>query len=219
MQVPKRTTLSRFLFAFLTVPVVSCTQTAAVQSASAPPPAVQSRPSYCKISTLDGSQLMQSIEKLIVHGDLTDVTFIETILRTKFSLGYGTKLDGSVDKQTLIYRTDYIQGSPIQATLYLNYNKEKQLKYDEIALLTFDNRYFPSPYVSYIQDCLQISTTDFYSIFGNSFSLGIGTDGSSEAGGTQQQGDPGKNGTILYLNIGYDINTKIIDHVSIVVRP
>ncbi len=200
------------------MPIASCVHTTAVQSAAEPLTSVQSSPSYCKVSALDGAEFMKSIQKIVRHGDLNDVTFIEKALRTKFIFGYGLKPDGSVDRQSLIYKTKDVLDSPIQANLYVNYNKIEKSKYDLIARLSLDNRYFPSPYVSYIQDCLSIPTSDVYSSYGQ-IGFGIASDGSSEAGGTQQLGDPGKNGTMIYLNIGYDINTKIIDHVSIIERP
>jgi hypothetical protein len=174
-------------------------------------------PFYCKAPALDNAEFMNLIKTIVIHGDLTDFAFVERALNAKFRLGYGWKPNGNPDPQTLIYQTNKVLGAPIHVTLTVRTSKAEQSKYDFISSLIFDNQLFPK--ANFLTDCLRISTSEIYSSYGHGFLVGLATEGGFEAGGSQEQGSPGRNGSKLYFEFDYRTKDNLVDRMAIVQQP
>jgi hypothetical protein len=220
----KRIAFISILIAAVNEPVLFAAHAATAQSIPVSQPAVQKMPAYCQRSTLTSAQFMQSIRAIISHGDLTDIPFIEKTLGTKFTVSQGWKPDGSSDPQKFIYQSSEALGSPIQVVVVVNPPTAIRTGRDEISRMRIESPSFPEsdPVPNFVENCLHISSTDFFSDFGTAFQP-LGINGASPiapgvkiqgsvaqqdrqssfiTGYSQTQGSLGRNTSRLFLTFG-----------------
>lgn len=212
--------MSRILGVSLAALAIFADHVAAAQSVDSTA-TVQHLPTYCNVSTLDGDEFMRMISTIIVHGDLTDVEFMEKTLGTKLTVSYGWKRDGTPDHQKPVYHTDHVLGSPIQATLFVNTVKANPPKSGWISSLDFGIPSFPLTNSNFMIDCLHISTSEFFAVYKGPYDftvpvpspaapplLGspkVAPTGSVNATAAQLRGAPGKNGSELDVRFSYAV--------------
>lgn len=199
----KSAVLSRCLAAILVTPAASCAHTPVAPSQ---PPAGESAPAAC-LDHMSGAKFMRMIQKIISHGDLTDVAYTEKLLHAKFTLSYSDGPDGKPDPQRLFYFIGPEQRAPLGASLYVNLSKQDQLKDAEFAFMRIGG--------AYISDCVHVPAASFASYFGGDFFSAIATDGGGITGAFQGHSTPGKNGTKLFLRIDYEHNGSNVSEVMI----
>ena len=222
-----RTFLSRPFFVASAAAVMFAIHAAAAQPISAHPLIAPGEPqpwvpqtvpkhstTYCSRSTITSIELMKLIQKIISHGNLTDVAFIEKSLNTRFKSSYGSKEDGSPDTQTIYYNSDDVLGNPVHVEVDV-WSKEMQKKREEIADITFQG----VSDKNFIADCLHLDTSEFFAFFGGNFTL-VGPNGLlpiKEA--YQNYGTLGKNGTKLYLSTSFGADDRLVGGIEVVQRP
>jgi hypothetical protein len=206
-----------FLVGALGVSVVPTAHAEPAPAGAVLQPAPLRSTAYCKQSTLTGVYFLRLIKTIVAHGNLTDVPFIENTLNAKFALSYyATTPDGKPDTEALFYHANGIFGSPITDALWIDGSKELQLRSGRIALMSIDAQSLPDLNSNFMRDCLHIPISSFYSFFGGHFFGGI-INGRGAA--TRQITIVGKNQSIMSLNIGYDPEDSLVDHVGIDQRP
>ncbi|MDE1883517.1 MAG: hypothetical protein KGH70_05990 [Rhodospirillales bacterium] len=176
------------------------------QSAFLPAMPAQPLPAYCTESKLSGSEFMQAVNDIVTHGDLTDIPFLQKILRTTFQSSFGLKMDGTQDRQTVIYQATTLLGAPMQMRL-VNWAKDRQAMMRQIASIGFYSKTAPSSDADFIRNCLNIHVSDFFVTYGNQFTF-LGPVGmiseprpgvNVEKGAILNQNLPGKNGSTMSL--------------------
>lgn len=195
---------------------------AAAQSAPLSPTLIQQPPAYCAASKLTGTEFLQAIQKIIAHGNLTDVAYIKKTLRTKFSISYGWNSDGSQDSQKRIYHSIQILGSPLRVSLTID--NDKQSADGRIAYLTFDESQSTETRSNFITDCLHVSSNKFISSYGTTFFHVVPAgDIPPRMGGYvpppmilyKVLDYPGINNTSFQLKIYYEPKKRTVSQVSI----
>jgi hypothetical protein len=83
-----------------------------------PPQNVPSPPTYCKTSALNGPTFMKLIQRIVAHGDLTDIKYIEKTLDIRLPEEEGITPDGTPDPYSPFYRANYVDGSGIHAEIF-----------------------------------------------------------------------------------------------------
>lgn len=150
------------------------------------------------------------IHTIIVHGDLTDIPFIEKTLGTKFTTSYGWKLDGTPDPQKLNYETKDVLGSPIHASVMISLN--------EPLILGFGGSRFPKVERDYISDCLRLTVSEIVAVYKGPYGhplLPVGMlppppnappapPEPIEVTAFPEQGIPGKNGSKIFLSFSWE---------------
>ncbi len=161
-------------------------------------PSDSAQPAYCKQSTLTGPKFLDLLHAIIKHGDLTDITFLQNTLGTKFSFTYGKKPDGAQDSNSLFYTSDQIMENPIPVTVSIFKGKKAQEAAGEIASVRFE----PVSQDIFIK-CLKLTAANFVSLFGRE--TGGGSGGPlSIGGGVIETKNRGTNGTKLKILFGYN---------------
>jgi len=187
--------------------------TAAAQPISNPLPKTYKKPSVCQNYTLTGPEFMGLIKLVINHGDLTDISFIEKTFDTKFSQSYfGVTPDGKTDIQDVFYHSDRLLNDPITVALWINDLRTRQLDFNQIALLSMDQKIFPDSDKNFLSSCLHISIASFYQFFGNHFMGGV-INGRGAAG--SQISSAGNRRSTFSLNVGYSPDDNIVNHIGI----
>jgi hypothetical protein len=163
---------------------------------------------------------MQLVQTIIAHGDLTDIAFTEKAFGAKFSSQSNVATAvGETNRPIVRYGSVGVLGNPISVILVVDYSKATQLENDQIAVMGLDSLGFPSPQPNFITDCLNISTSDLSAFFGGGFDFSTPGLPSGDSGTTKEIDLPGKRGSRLYLNIGYNLENMIVDHIAVVQRP
>jgi hypothetical protein len=172
-------------------------------------PAVHQLPSYCRGSTLTGVEFLQLIQTIMAHGDLTDITFLEKTLGTKFSSHYGTSEGGTPDPKILLLNSHHVLGNPIAVGLYIYYQKSEDLKSGPIASLGFDA---PSKFIT---DCFHFSPADISSGLGQKFFGKAFGPGSATRLYSPENSRPAKNGSKIQIDFTYDLEENSVDGIII----
>lgn len=218
---PRTVFIMHLFAAAAAVAVVFPAHIAAAQPINTPESPAHDMPSYCKQSKLNGIALMQSVRKIITHGDLTDFAFAEKTLETKFgSKTYAQTISGARDTGGVRYWADHALGSPIRVSLLINYSKERQAKSKLIAGISIESEALPNSDTSFIIDCLKISQSDFSNYFGGGFLVNLPTCcGDPLAEATKEPASVGKNGSRIYLGIEYVIKSNFVTEIQIAQDP
>jgi hypothetical protein len=125
--------------------------TAAAQPSPTPQIPALNTLSICKNYTLTGPEFIKLLQKIVKHGDLTDIPFLERTFRTKFSV---SELD---------YGSDQMLGAPIKIDIHL-YSRQPE-KGTMIASMFISDDLELEP--KYLRNCLHLSRNDFYTNFGS----------------------------------------------------
>ena len=126
----------------------------------------------CRTSELTQEKLLAMLHTIVMHGDLTDVAFIEATLQTKLQLQEPGGPIGDPNPDAKIYTTSSILGSPILVRLSVSFNSNdypsgKEPDHKREGLLTFQglNRIGVD-----FHDCKYLTTEAFNQTFGGKFS-------------------------------------------------
>ncbi|HQT39044.1 MAG TPA: hypothetical protein PK231_06430 [Acidocella sp.] len=121
-------------------------------------------PPDCRGATLSGPKLLKIVQKIIAHGDLTDIQFIERTLRTKFKKTHGWTEDGTPDLQTSFYDSDVIYGDPIHVkiSVWSAYHVLHTGGSKTIASIGFSSS---NGNEDFLGNCLFVSEPKFYAFF------------------------------------------------------
>jgi hypothetical protein len=142
-QIENGRVLSKIVF-FLASLVMMFAATAATaataQPVNMPKTSTYSVPSYCKRSTLTGTEFLRLLQTIIAHGDLTDIPFLEKTLGTTLSANDGFSAQGTPHTQILNLHSDHIFDNLISVDLTIYYSKSEQLRMHEIAGLELGSR-------------------------------------------------------------------------------
>lgn len=153
----------------------------------------------CIGTNITGEKFLDMFYAIAMHGDLTDVPFIEKTLETKFDVKYFNSDDGKGHKykRAQYYKKSLFNG-PMWVTLEFDVERDPAAIYsNSIGRIDFDGRI----------ECLGIAKAAFNKKFGwpdraPDAVLG-GNHGTSESI-TQPLGAIGKDGTELKVGYGYN---------------
>jgi hypothetical protein len=204
----KRAFVLKALFIASSLPL-SCIQQAAAQPVSVPQLKLQHSVSYCKNYHLSGPDFMGLIKVIIEHGDLTDVSFIEKTIGSKFVVDSGVSTNGKSD--ALGYQTWQIQGTPIRDTLVVYVSRALQMKFDSLAMMNIESQTIPNVDEDFIGDCLHIPISNFYSFFGMSGNV-------SNRMATKEIRS-GKNHSRIFISVSYNDNDNLVGEIEIYQKP
>lgn len=182
---------------------------AAAQSPPLPSPPPQQLPAYCAASKLTGNEFLQAIQKIIAHGDLTDIGFLEKTLGTKFSSSHGLSEKGTPDSQFLILDSEQTLKNPISVNVIIFYAKSDQLRFHQIAGIAFGDK------SNFIADCFHLSPADLSSYFGGGFYRYIPPPGSPIATYYQRTSSPGKGGSKISISFRYGIEDSSVHSIGV----
>ena len=185
-----------------------------------PVPPRQRPPVDCSKATITGAQLLDKIHAIAMHGDLTDIPFIERTLETKFEVKHES-FDVGKEKPVRrdVYSSNFLFGLPIRVSVGLELGREHQLDINSIALMRFmDPEVF--------HDCLGIESSDFDAKFGKKFLRRVVTSDLGTISASANMPNVGRDGASLYVAYSYGtygvrdgVDDEIVDRVSIGQRP
>jgi len=209
-----------FFLVIVSAQIYFSAQVACAHSASASRQTSGQGPAFCDQSTLSADTFMPLVSKIIAHGDLTDVEFIEKTLNIKLSMREGVTPDGDLDPYSPFYQADYFDGTGIHIDIFTWGAKATQKNAPYRAIIVFKNELVPA---NFIEHCFRISVHNFIAYFGGAFATNMvatGGAGGSIVGGSQVDGSRGKHGSRVYLSYSVDANTQdVISGVEIKQTP
>jgi len=171
---------------------------------------------YCNQSRLSAYTFMPMVRKIIAHGDLADIPFIEKTLDIKLPRREGVTPDGNLDPYSPFYQADYVDDSAMHIDIFTWGSKTALKSIPPRADVVFKDELVPT---NFIEDCLHISVDNFITYFGGSFTLISVVTGGSDGGivgGSQVEGARGKNGSRIYVSYSVDAkNENIISGIEI----
>lgn len=172
-------------------------------------------PAYCKVATVTGVTLMQDINSILAHGNLTDVAFVEKTLGTKFKLsGHFSGRGRWPDSDD--YDANEVLGNPIDIDLRIFSPSAKVLSADQLATLTigdfesYSGQDYDNARPDFVRDCFGILKSEYASFFrGKFYQAEVEQSESAE-----EQVRPGPNHSTLYISF-INAGNNPINQISI----
>ncbi len=190
---------------------------------------------YCDRSPISDVIFLGLLNKLVNHGDLTDIAFVERTLDARFLSRQDEVPNGGPNNQPFYYETNQSFGGPTRLVLTVSYSRPEQLKRDIIGVMDIGGLRLGPPPNNFLEDCIQVSADKFSAYFGGGFqstpfylegpphvSYGQKWHGSPsslapyEIDCVQERDHAGKDGSKLYISFSYDPKSKLVTHVGIV---
>lgn len=117
----------------------------------------------CWGSSLSDKKFLDILQAIIMHADLSDISFLEKTLQTKFEARHSGITDYSPDNYMHDrYTANTMLGAPVHLVISVNWKKDAQGNSGKNARMRFENDQF-------FTDCLAISSPLIQEKFGNAF--------------------------------------------------
>ncbi len=180
-----------------------------VDAKEATPAAEKIDDKKCEGITLTGEKFLDMFHSIAMHGDLTDVPFIEKTLKTKLK---GTSTDDEDEKhyhnKSGRFTGKAVLGAPMDIQLFFNSKHVAEIKNRTSGIMHIDRG---------IYKCLGITIDEFEKKFGGVFSFGFATGGGSTMTKDKALGEIGKDGSRINVVGAYNSNDpqRIVHGVTI----
>ena len=164
------------------------------------------KPPVCSQYKLTADKFLDAFHAIAMHGDLTDVAFIEKTLQTKFEVEYSDREDKHNHKyKRAFYTGKSMFDAPIYVRLSFDVEREPEMDFPSGAQIDISSRRD----INFISECLAFSAGDFKQKFEKEFK-GVFIEHSSSHG-AYKSGDttlimPGKSAS--KMTVGYTRNTE-----------
>jgi hypothetical protein len=162
----------------------------------------------CKQSTFTSEKFIELFYTIAMHGDLTDIPFLENVLQVNFTHQFAVE-NGKPNPHWIVYG-GVIPQAPFSVGLEVRTDRDEQLRWGWIAEMTFGDSNDQT-----IHDCLGIASSELAGKFEGRPITSPLTDGAPFMSGTEQLHDVGKFGTTIRINYTYGMHDGVIDGASI----
>jgi hypothetical protein len=168
----------------------------------------------CSKSVLTSEKFLELFYTIAMHGDLTDIPFIEKTLQVKLTHKYAME-GGKPNPHRIIYGAANILGAPLYAGLDVTVDHDQQIAREDIGIIRFGDLSKDSFFIK----CLHISSLELSKYFGGHFHEVPNPDSFISIGAGKQLGKIGKNGSKISVGYSYNTDDNIVDGISIHQNP